>query len=69
MAKVQTIESALFAWAPKELAAGWDNVGLLVGDPEQEVKKVHPRTRMRARTVGIIRFIKLIIISSLSLLF
>ena len=40
MAKVQAIESALFAWAPKELAADWDNVGLLVGDPEQEVKKV-----------------------------
>lgn len=40
MVKVHEIESLLFAWAPKELAAGWDNVGLLVGDPEQEVTKV-----------------------------
>ncbi|MGM9661872.1 MAG: Nif3-like dinuclear metal center hexameric protein [Oscillospiraceae bacterium] len=40
MPKVHEIESALFDWAPKELAASWDNVGLLVGDPAQEVTAV-----------------------------
>ena len=34
------LESALFAWAPKALAAEWDNVGLLVGDPGREVRRV-----------------------------
>lgn len=26
--------------APRELAAGWDNVGLLVGDPDREVTRI-----------------------------
>ena len=34
------IERGLYDWAPRALAADWDNVGLLVGDPAQEVKKV-----------------------------
>ena len=33
MAAVREIEQFLYTWAPRELAAGWDNVGLLVGDP------------------------------------
>ena len=40
MRRVKDIENALYAWAPKELAADWDNVGHLVGDSEAEVKKV-----------------------------
>ena len=34
------MEQLLYAWAPKELAASWDNVGLLVGDPETTVQTV-----------------------------
>lgn len=34
------IERSLYDWAPRALAAEWDNVGLLVGDPAQEVKRV-----------------------------
>ena len=40
MITVRNIEEVLFDWAPKELAATWDNVGLLVGEGEQQVKKV-----------------------------
>ena len=40
MITVRDVEQALFQWAPKELAAEWDNVGHLVGDPDSEVKKV-----------------------------
>ena len=38
MPTVAEIERALFAWAPKELAASWDNVGLLVGSGATEVR-------------------------------
>ena len=37
MATVHEIEQSLFSWAPRALAAEWDNVGHLVGKPEQEV--------------------------------
>lgn len=40
MITVRDVEKKLFAWAPGELAAPWDNVGQLVGDPDAEVKKV-----------------------------
>jgi len=40
MTTVRDVEKALFDWAPAELAAPWDNVGHLVGEPEAEVKKV-----------------------------
>lgn len=40
MITVRKLESALYAWAPKELAEDWDNVGLLVGDGDREVHKV-----------------------------
>ena len=40
MITVHDVEQTLFDWAPKELAAEWDNVGHLVGEPEAEVKKV-----------------------------
>lgn len=40
MATVKEIESFLFSKAPKELAMEWDNVGLLVGFPDREVKKI-----------------------------
>ena len=40
MATVREMEQLLYAWAPKELAASWDNVGLLVGDPETTVQTV-----------------------------
>ncbi len=40
MVTVKDIEKALYDWAPKELAAEWDNVGHLVGDGDREVKRV-----------------------------
>ncbi len=40
MITVREIEQKLFAWAPKELAAAWDNVGHLVGEQGATVKKV-----------------------------
>ena len=40
MATVREIEQSLFSWAPRESAMDWDNVGHLVGDPEQEVKRI-----------------------------
>ena len=39
-ATVQTICDAMNRIAPKNLAEEWDNPGLLVGDPHQEVKKI-----------------------------
>ena len=36
---VQTVLNAVFKFAPKKFAEDWDNVGLLVGDCEAEVKK------------------------------
>lgn len=40
MATVHEIEQRLFSWAPRESAMDWDNVGHLVGDPEQEVDRI-----------------------------
>ncbi len=40
MATAAEIERKLYDWAPKELAYEWDNVGLLVGDGAQEVRRV-----------------------------
>lgn len=40
MPTAREIESALYALAPKALAAEWDNVGLLVGDGDREVRRV-----------------------------
>ena len=40
MLKVQSIADAMNRWAPSKLAEEWDNVGLLVGDPSAEVKKI-----------------------------
>ena len=40
MATVREIEAKLYGWAPHELAESWDNVGLLVGSGEREVKKI-----------------------------
>ena len=37
MTTAHDIERSLYDWAPRELAMAWDNVGLLVGDPAQEV--------------------------------
>lgn len=38
--KVKDIAKHIEEWCPKSLAEDWDNVGLLVGESEQEVKKV-----------------------------
>lgn len=38
--KCQTVISVLESLAPKKLAESWDNVGLLVGDGSQPVKKI-----------------------------
>lgn len=40
MPTVREVEKALFELAPRELAQDWDNVGLLVGDPEGMVSAV-----------------------------
>lgn len=40
MITVRDVESTLYNWAPSGLAAIWDNVGLLVGAPDREVKKI-----------------------------
>ena len=40
MPTVREIEQALFELAPKELAFPWDNVGQLLGDPEQVVSRI-----------------------------
>ncbi|MBR5471290.1 MAG: Nif3-like dinuclear metal center hexameric protein [Oscillibacter sp.] len=40
MPTVREIEQRLFDIAPKALAFPWDNVGQLLGDPEQEVERV-----------------------------
>jgi len=40
MPTVRDIESALYAWAPRDLAESWDNVGLLVGSESQAVSRV-----------------------------
>lgn len=40
MPTVHDIEEALYEWAPKDLAASWDNVGHLVGDPARPVARI-----------------------------
>jgi dinuclear metal center YbgI/SA1388 family protein len=40
MSTVREIEASLFQLAPREGAMDWDNVGQLLGDPEQEVSRV-----------------------------
>ncbi|MBE6989414.1 MAG: Nif3-like dinuclear metal center hexameric protein [Ruminococcaceae bacterium] len=40
MTTVRDIERMLFTWAPRELAEEWDNVGLLVGDPDIPVRRI-----------------------------
>ena len=40
MPTVREIEAFLFRFAPKDLAMEWDNVGLLLGDPEREARRV-----------------------------
>ncbi len=40
MTCVADIERFLYGWAPRDLAMGWDNVGLLVGNAATEVHKV-----------------------------
>ncbi|MEG1592770.1 MAG: Nif3-like dinuclear metal center hexameric protein [Oscillibacter sp.] len=39
MPTVQKIEESLFALAPRSGAMDWDNVGLLLGDPEKEISR------------------------------
>lgn len=57
--KCRTIMAALERLAPRSLAAGWDNVGLLVGSPEQEVASllvtldVTPQVAGQAVTDGV----------------
>ena len=40
MPTVRDIEQRLYEIAPKELAFSWDNVGQLLGDPDQTVERV-----------------------------
>lgn len=52
MATVKEIEAFLFSKAPKELAMEWDNVGLLVGFPDREVKKTLVALDITGEVVG-----------------
>ena len=40
MTTIDQVSRFLDSFAPTRIAEEWDNVGLLVGDPEQEVKKI-----------------------------
>ena len=40
MAKVRDVIEVMENWAPSQLAESWDNVGLITGDPETEVRSV-----------------------------
>ena len=40
MPTVREIEQSLFDWAPRDLAADWDNVGHLLGSPGDTVSRV-----------------------------
>lgn len=40
MPTVREVEKALYELAPRDLAQSWDNVGVLVGDPDREVTAV-----------------------------
>ena len=40
MSTVNDIMNLLYKWAPPELAAPWDNVGLQIGDTSQRVSSV-----------------------------
>ena len=40
MPTVRDIEEALYHLAPRHLAVEWDNVGHLLGDPDQEVSRI-----------------------------
>lgn len=39
MPTVHEIERALYDWAPRDLAMEWDNVGHLLGDPEDRINR------------------------------
>lgn len=41
MSKVKDIVKIIEEFAPKSLAYEWDNTGLIVGNPEKEIKKVY----------------------------
>ncbi len=40
MIKVRDVIDVMEKWSPSELAESWDNVGLITGDPELEVRSV-----------------------------
>ncbi len=40
MPKVKEIEAKIFEWAPQSLAFPWDNVGHLIGDANDSVRKI-----------------------------
>jgi len=40
LSTVREVEHMLFDWAPRELAMPWDNVGLLVGDPDGPADRI-----------------------------
>ena len=40
MIKCQVVVEAMDKLAPRYLAENWDNVGLLIGNPAQEITKI-----------------------------
>ena len=51
MTTVRQVEQALYEWAPRQLAASWDNVGHLVGDPGRGVHRVLVSLEITERVV------------------
>lgn len=52
LAKVKDIAEVMDRWCPPEWAESWDNVGLLVGDPAAEVKRILITLDVTPATVG-----------------
>ena len=40
MAKVSDVIEIMENWAPSQLSESWDNVGLIIGNPETEVRSL-----------------------------
>ncbi len=49
--KIQAIETFLEEFAPPRLAESWDNVGLLVGDRQTEVRRIMTCLTVTPRTI------------------
>ena len=53
MAKVRDVIETIEKWAPSPLAESWDNVGLITGDPESNVKSIIVALDVTEETIAI----------------